>query len=191
MIHALADLFTLRFGIGVLVGIVLQRLAAFAEARYQDHRFPLPAGRRRRIGTLSKVWVVGAVAVTVFAYSLVEMQRLADCQAEFGRVVAERSAITTENDRLSREQRDLLATFAEQESLWLADLLDPPPHIDGLPADNPLRQGYTVDRTRLFFDTAAGIRARIAAISRAQEDHAQQRARNPIPDPTCGRGGSK
>ncbi|QEA10798.1 hypothetical protein [Mycobacterium phage Weirdo19] len=183
----MTDLFSVRFGIGVLVGIALQRVWAYAEARYQDRRAPLPGGPRR-IGGLNRVWVVGAVAFAVFAYSVVETQRLADCQAEFGKVLAQRSAITTENDRLSREQRDLLADFAEQEALWLADLLNPPGELADLDNSHPAYRSYERARTRQFIETTASVRERIEAISAEQAANVEERASNPIPDPTCGRG---
>lgn len=170
----IGQLWSVRFGAGVVVGMVLQRTWCFVRARWLDHKRPLPGGGHRHVPGFSKVWVVGAMVTLVMGYYIVETQRIDNCQAQFGDAVAARSAITAENDNLSRQERSAFAN-------WLRDLLNPPPEIAAQSPDDPDRQLWGLQRSQFWY-------GQIASLEAQQEANDRERANNPIPDPTCGRG---
>lgn len=167
-----SDLWSVRFGAGVLVGMAVQRAWCFAQARWLDKRRPLASGKRRRIGGLNKVYLVGAAVAVVLAYQIAEAQRLSSCQQEFAEVLSARSAITVENDRLSSQERTAFAN-------WLRDLLNPPPDIAALDPNSDERQAWALQRSQFYY-------GQIAAAEAEQAENEREAA--PIPDPTCGRG---
>lgn len=188
MIDAITNLFTWRFGIGVVVGMLGQRAWCYGRARWLDRRSPLPGCVRRRIGGLNRVWVVGAAVALVLAYQLVEAQRLASCQQDYAANTAARAKINQENDRLSLAQRELLAEFQREQTAWLVSILRPPPDIAALDRGAAERDAYNTARTASFLDRAGDLNAGIEDISLQQRDLAAERTRHPVTDPTCGRG---
>lgn len=87
-----------------------------------------------------------------------------------------RAKITEENDRLSVVQRTALGD-------WLREILLPPPDIAQLRANNPNDprvQEWGITITRHYSDI-------IQEAQRQQDDNFTERARHPLPDPTCGK----
>jgi hypothetical protein len=194
----LETIYSLPFLIGLLVGMGGQRAYCLIKARRADKRHPLPGGGHRRVGGISMTWVGGLVAVGVLGYVLLQVdqtethyRQLGDemrrCQIEFNTALRARAAITTENDQLSREQRDLLAESDEAESTWISRLINLPEDIASLTPDDPRRQDYGQTITRVYFERATKINLRITAISDRQRQLDQERLDHPLPEPTCGR----
>jgi hypothetical protein len=99
-------------------------------------------------------------------------QQNADCVREFNQVLRERSEITSENDKLSVEQRSLIYD-------WIHSLLFPPPEIASLPGSDPRREKWAISRT---LETDESFKASIEQ----QRANDARRAANPLPPPTCG-----
>jgi hypothetical protein len=109
------------------------------------------------------------------------------CQIEFNAALVARSKITTENDRLSREQRDLLAENAEAQATWVTRIVELPPEIRDLPDGDPRLTQYGRTVTRIWAQRTAQINERIRQIAVRQLELDKQRADNPLPEPSCGR----
>lgn len=110
--------------------------------------------------------------------------RVQDCQARLIEAIIEGRRLTTENDRLSREERGKLADLARYQAEWIGRLLDPPPEVKKLPTSDPVRERYGLDVTRGFFNRAAEVNQRIEQIHREQNQN--DRERPALPDPSCG-----
>jgi hypothetical protein len=95
------------------------------------------------------------------------------CQKEFNASLKARSQITSENDELSQQQRQILFD-------WIHDLIFPPQPYASMTTDDPRRQDYgmslTINTDRVFK----------ASLER-QDALQKQRDEHPLPDPTCGR----
>lgn len=102
----------------------------------------------------------------------IQTQQNADCVREFNQVLRERSKVTTENDQISIEQRELIYD-------WIHELLFPPPEIAKLPGSHPAREKWAIDLT-LKTDAA------FAKSIQQQRENEAHRAANPLPPPTCG-----
>lgn len=101
-----------------------------------------------------------------------QTQQNADCVREFNQVLRERSAVTSENDRLSIQQRTLIYD-------WIHNLIFPPPDIARLPGSDPAREKWAINLT---VETDKQFRASIEQ----QRENEARRAANPLPPPTCG-----
>jgi hypothetical protein len=112
------------------------------------------------------------MVIIVAAHMAVQNQQNADCVREFNQVLRERAAVTTENDRLSIEQRKLIYD-------WIHNLIFPPPHIAELPGSHPVREkwaiGLTLETDKKFAESI-----------QQQRENDARRAANPLPPPTCG-----
>lgn len=131
---------------------------------------------KARIRGLTVVFRWKYVAVPfVFGLTMfvaVQNQQNADCVREFNHVLRQRSEITTENDSISLEQRQLLYD-------WIHSLVFPPPDIAGLDGADPRREKWALDltiETDHKFDESMRI----------QRENEAERAAHPLPPPTCG-----
>lgn len=98
-----------------------------------------------------------------------------DCLNSLAGVLKARALIATQNDEESQIQRNEVA-------LWLRDLLNPPPDIAVLQRTNqqdPRYQEWGLAITRKHLDVINKSQAE-------QERLDTERARHPIPDPSCG-----
>lgn len=197
MTDALGIVFSLPFLIGMLVGVVAQRGYCWAVAKYQDHTNPLPRGQRHRPAAINRVWLAGIVTFVVFGYILVQVNQteekyrtlardVAACQREFNEALSKRSAISTENDRLSIEQRELLAEVDTAEAGWINQLINPPSDIAALELDDPRRQAWNIDVTRVYVERTQQLNEQVSRIATRQRELDRERADNPLPTPTCG-----
>ena len=198
MTNVLSMVYSLPFIAGGVVGAVVMRLYLRAQCRAADRKHPLPDGKRRRVPGISPVWLGGLITVMVLGYVLLQVGQteqhyrelgteMRRCQIEFNAALVARSRITTENDRLSREQRDLLAESVEANALWISRIIDLPPDIAALPEGDPRVTQYGRTVTRIYRERIDRINERIAEISARQVQLAKDRADNPLPEPTCGR----
>lgn len=197
MMHVLSILYSLPFLLGAIVGAVGMRLYQRHQCRKADHRHPLPNGRKHRMPGINHMWAGGLLTLAVLGYVLLQVEQteqhyreLGDemrrCQVEFHTALVARSAITTENDRLSREQRDLLVNSEKAEAEWISQIIDLPPEIASLPDNDPRIQQYGQVITRVYRERIDKINTRLAEISEHQRQLAQKRAENPLPEPSCG-----
>lgn len=181
---AIYSLFTWQFAAGFLVGLAIQQAFSALRARWLDRQYPLPGGRHRRGLGVNRVWAAGAVAVFILGLVMVQTQQTADyqrrlasevqsCQREFFEALRARSAITTENDRLSREER---TAFAD----WLRELLNPPPDIAALDQDDLRYQQWGLGVTEFYYSKIKGAEDQ-------QRENERERSASPLPEPTCGR----
>ena len=69
-----------------------------------------------------------------------QTQQNADCVREFNQVLRVRSEVTSENDRISIEQRELIYD-------WIHNLVVPPPEIARLPGRGPRRGKWAINLT--------------------------------------------
>lgn len=197
MSSVLGIIYSLPFVVGALVGAVTMHLYQRYQCRRADQRHPLPNGRKRHPPGLNRVWLGGLLTLVVLGYVLLQVEQtehhyreLGDemrrCQVEFHTALVARSAITTENDRLSREQRDLLVDSEQAGAQWISRIINLPPEIAALPDDDPRVQAYGRTITRAYFEQVSEINKRLAEISEHQRQLAQKRADNPLPEPSCG-----
>lgn len=189
--------YSTSFIIGAIVGMAGMKAYQWAVCRHLDKTHPLPDGRKRHAPEISRVWVGGLVALGVVGYVLLQVNQTEDhyrslgdemrrCQTEFTTALTKRSEITTRNDELSRQQRDLFAELDELHGVWLTRLITPPPDIAALPPTDQRRQDYGITVTRIYNERATKLRDEVRAIIGEQKRLADERARNPLPEPECG-----
>lgn len=106
------------------------------------------------------------------SYMAVETQQSADCVREFQQVLRDRSTVTSENDRLSIEQRELIYE-------WIHNLIFPPPDIAELPGSDPRREAWAIALTE---DTDK----KFAESLEQQRENDEYRLAHPLPPPRCG-----
>lgn len=192
----LNTIYSAEFFVGAVSGAVMMKLYQWHHCRHLDKVAPLPGGRRRHVPGIN-IPVFGAVlSVLALGYVLFQTQeteerykgladRVSSCQVVFQSNIAARSAITTENDRVSILQRDKLSELDTLTGQWIDRLLNPPPHLVGTTLADPGRQGYTLTVTRIYQEQASRLRADINALRDEATKLAEARAAHPIPDPTC------
>lgn len=112
--------------------------------------------------------LVGAIAT----YISVQTQQNADCVREFQQVLRDRASVTSENDKLSQQQRLLIYN-------WIHALVFPPPDIARLSGNDPVREKWAVDLT---VDMDRKYRASLDE----QRENDEYRAAHPLPPATCG-----
>lgn len=199
MINAVLELvYSFPFAAGLVAGVVGQRVYCHLVALYADRVHPLPNGKHRRVGAISRQWVGGLIAVLCVGYVLFQSQQTHDqtvalsqatraCQADLIRSIERGRSISAENDKLSVEQRDLLALLDEAGGIWINRLINPPEAIAKLEPDDPRRQAWGIDVTRVYYERATKLRERVNQIRVEQFRLAEERLRNELPPPNCER----
>ncbi|AYD84616.1 hypothetical protein SEA_PAITO_31 [Mycobacterium phage Paito] len=199
------NLWSWQFLAGVLAGFTLSRAWCMLKVWQLDRRYPLPDGRRRDVWAAAAVdarWVAGVVGAVFLIWSVVQTQENANenariaaeaktfaaavqqCQSDLIASILGSRAVTTDNDRLSLEERALLADGQRLGLEWLGSLVSPPPDIDRLEPNDPARSRYFIERTRVYFNQLAELNRRIDALHAEQANN--ERARPALPDPDCG-----
>ena len=194
--------------VGFVLGFITSRVWQVVKVCRLDKARPLPDGRHRskwKAIAIDPRYAAGAIAVVFLVWSVAQTQANADenkalsartqaCQArlvtaitESRKVTAENERISFEDDKLSQEERALLADLARYQSDWLGRIFDPPPDVDMLDRDDPVRERYVLDVTRGFFNRAAEVNRRIDGIHIEQRDNERARptSRPALPDPNC------
>ena len=191
--------------IGFVIGFALNRAAAVVKAFVEDRRHPLADGRhrskrkalaidQRAIGVLLMLGFIGwsvfatqqnmtnqkAAAADAKAFA----ERTQDCQTALIEAIVKSREVSADNDRLSREERALLAELGRRQAGWIGKLLEPPANIKPLEPTDPIRRQYETDVTRAFFVRVGEINTRIDAIHAEQERNDAERPA--LPDPHCG-----
>lgn len=161
MLNWLLDLFTIEHLGYFTSGVGATCVWHLVKARYQH-----------RIVIIKWQYITVPVAVLIAGYMAIQNQQNADCVREFNQVLRQRSQITSENDKLSIEQRTLIYN-------WMHDLVFPPPEIARLPGTDPNREKYAIDLT---LETDKRFRESL----QQQRENDARRAANPLPPPTCG-----
>jgi hypothetical protein len=179
LVDLVNNLFTWGFAAGFLVGFCIERAWRWADTWWLNRH--ARDGKRYRVGGINSKWVAGTIVVFVVGLVMVETQRNSNCIDEFKVTLVKRSAITAENDRLSIEQRELLADNQRAEAEWINSLLRPPRKIDELAPGDPVREAWAVAISEDYFDHADKVNAWIKAISDEQRRNDEERARNPAP----------
>ncbi|UJQ86542.1 membrane protein [Mycobacterium phage PenguinLover67] len=198
MNNVLETLYSLPFVAGLLAGIIGMKAWQYIQCRIADRRHPLPGGSHRHTPPISRVYVAGLLVIAVTGYVLLQTgqterhykslaQNVANCQREFNEALRERAEISNQNDKLSIEQRDLLAKSLDAGSEWVNQLIILPPDLADLPRTSPRVEQYGIDVTRAYYDRIGRYRERINEISAEQQRLADQRAANPLPEPNCGK----
>lgn len=109
----------------------------------------------------------------------------AHCMSELLTTINARSAITTENDKLSVEQRDALATANNAQNDWIASLLNPPRDIAVLPVNDQRRSDWGLMVTQEYFAKASVISKTISDSRTKQASLIKTRENHPFPEPDC------
>jgi hypothetical protein len=118
-------------------------------------------------------YLVLPLAMAIVLNIALQTQANADCVREFNDVLRTRVQITTENDEVSREQRELIYQ-------WIHGLIFPAdPATARLELDDPRREQDALELT---------IRTdkRFRELIEQQRGYERQRAENPLPPATCG-----
>lgn len=213
----LTNFMSWSFAVSLVLGFLLSRVWEIVKVCRADKRNPLPSGKRRskwKALSVDPRYFTGAVAVAFLFWSVITTQgntddnrenareatafagRVQQCQAQLitaiidsRKVTAQIERLAADDDRLSQEERKLLADGQVLLVEWVGKLLDPQdPRVKDLSPENPVRQQYNVDVTRGFFIRAGEINKRIVAIHEEQacNDAARPAARPELPEPDCG-----
>lgn len=160
----------IRYGVAVGVGVIIGNL--FTRGKTKKGRTIPVIERTTKTFTLTTVLllVVSLVAVVNTAYNA---NKQATCNSEFRRVIKERSDITVQDGTL-RDRLDVLSNKEEAALLPLVQNL-----VNGSPNEVVLS---SVNDLRVVIDSNVKERVNIAEQQRAI---AEQRAKNPYPDPRC------
>lgn len=163
MVNWLFELFTLEHLGYYVLGVASACVWHVLKARIQH-----------RILVIRWQYMAVPLVLGLVAYMGVQTQKSADCVREFNQALRVRAEITSENDRLSIEQRELIYD-------WIHSLIFPPdPEIAVLPTDHP-------DRTRYSVWLTIETDKKFAASIEEQRENDEAWAANPLPPPTCGR----
>lgn len=166
----------------ILFGIGLTQVWQWVKCKYYNWKHP---EEHHEAGKVDWFWVAAAVIFFVmiaigiqnqhtYSFATQLAQDTKACQIEFNQALKARAQITTENDELSQEQREVVFH-------WMHDLIFPPAPYDKMSTDDPRRQQWGIDRT-------IGASKRFQASIDRQEEIQKKREAHPLPDPTCGRG---
>lgn len=196
MSNALAVVYSLPFVAGAVAGAGLMKLYQWHHCRHLDKLHPLPGGRKRRVPGISQQWWGGLVAIAVLGYVLLQVNqteasykklaaRIEACQTGLASAINVRADISTQNDALSVQQRDLLTELDDASGTWINRLINPPPDIAALDLNDPRRQAWGFDVTRVYYERATKLRQRISEIREEQSQLAEERNRRPMPAPSC------
>lgn len=112
------------------------------------------------------------MAIAVMLYIAMQTQQNANCVREFQQVLRDRSTITSDNDRISQDQRKLVYE-------WIHNLVFPPPDIAKLDGNDPVREKWAINLT---LETDKQFRDSLEQ----QQDNDDYRAAHPLPPPQCG-----
>lgn len=198
MIHILELVYSLPFFLGLIIGICGQRCYVHARVYWLNKTRPRGDGNPHKASGISRVWAAGLVTAAVLGYVLLQSEQTHQetvglakdtqrCQAEFNTALRTRFLIGEQNDKLSREQRALFAEIDEVTGVWINRLINPPPQIAALAINDPRRQAWDLDVTRVYFERTTKIREQVAAVAAQQDGLVQERRDHPLPEPTCGR----
>lgn len=202
------NLWSWSFLAGLVAGFLLNRAWMLAKTCWLNKHRPLSGGRQRSkwvAVSFDRRWLIRLLAVAFLGWSVITTstnasdvtalsERTRDCQAalivairDSRGVTAANERISADNDRLSKEERQLLADLARYQSEWLGRILDPPPEVKALERGSPIRERYNLDVTRGFFNRAAEVNRRIDAIHAEQDQNERDRPKScpPLPDPEC------
>lgn len=198
MTHLLATVYSPAFIIGLLAGIVGQRIYCWQRAKWMDRHHPNADGSAHPIGGLDRMWIGGLVALAILGYVLLQAQethndtvalseRTLQCQADLIRFIERSRDISAQNDELSVRQRKLFADLDELQGVWLTRVVSPDnPEIAALDVEDPRREAWAFDVTIVYNERAAKVRAEVRAITEEQDRLADERQANELPDPRCG-----
>lgn len=158
-----------------LVGFLTCYLGHAVKQRYL-HRRPhiswLRAGIAVGIAVIVLTSFQSSIAYNLANETATEVQQ---CQKDFNVALRARAKLAEENDRWSQVQRKALGD-------WLHAILLPPPDIAALRVTNPNDVKVTEWGIRI-----TTYYSEIVQHAQQQQDAAlAERARHPLPDPTCG-----
>lgn len=200
-----ANLLSWSFVVGVVAGFALSRIWCVLKLFRLDRTDPLPNGRRRpklEALAIDRRYLAGAVAVAFLSWSVLQTEANAEenariaagardfaaavqkCNAELIAAITGSRQITADNDRLSKEERALLADGQRASREWVGALLQPPADVAALPEGSAERIRYEIETTRNYFARIGRIQARIDAVH--DEQNRNERERPALPDPQCG-----
>lgn len=194
------NLWSWSFLAGLVAGFVLNRSIALAHTCWLDRHRPLANGRKRskwKALSFDRRWLVALLAVAFLGWSVIttsanaeENKALAEenarlsaeaaafaeraqrCQAELIVAISGSRRVTADNDRLSVEERRLLADGQRVVMEFAGQLLDPA---------TPEEQR---ERVRRLFERLSGNQALIDA--KEAEQAQNERERPALPEPFCG-----
>lgn len=198
MTGVLDIVYSLPFVAGMVVGIAGMRFYQWLKCRWEDRHNPLPGGAHHRPAGINRVYLAGLLVLAVVGYILLQTGQterhykslaasVAQCQREFNGALKARSEISNQNDKLSIEQRELLAKSLDAQAEWINRLLILPPDLADLPRTDTRVEQYGLDVTRVFFDRVGKYQKRINEITAEQASLIAQRQANPLPEPNCGK----
>lgn len=191
-------IYSLPFIIGFFAGLIGMRIYQQVWCHYQNKHHPHPDGTPHKVGRISPRAVGALIVLGVTAYVLVQVKETEQhyielgnemwrCQAEFLDTMNTRTQITTENDRVSAEQRELLGEIQNLQTTWIERLMDPPPELEGSSLTDQRRVDYTRTVTRLYYDRITTLLKQVNQLNDHQLELERARADNPLPPPTCPR----
>jgi hypothetical protein len=194
--NILTTIYSWAFLAGAVSGVVLMRAAQYAQCKWADQHSPLPGGRKRTPGALSRAWVGGLIAVGTLGYVLLQVgqtesryqgraDRVERCNAELIRAATDKDNIREKYDRLSIEQRNHLTDLDAASGAWVHRLVTPPERLAGLPFNDPARYDYFLTITKVYSDRTSELRQRIAEIREEQTALQKDLADHPLPSPSC------
>lgn len=122
------------------------------------------------------------VAYNLAAKTAVETK---ECAKVFQEALIKSRDITTVNDKLSVDQRNLLAEKDRLETEFWMKVLAPPEPIGSMDINDPVRQTYGLAVLKEYTVASAKLESKIQDITDQQIKLAESRP--PLPDPTCGK----
>lgn len=201
----LTNLWSMSFFVGLVCGFLLNRAYCLLHTLWLNRYRPLPSGRRRSLLDSISVnprAIAALIGISVAFWSVYQTQANANenariaaetrvfaiavkqCQEQLiGAIIGSRE-ITTDNDRLSVMERDLLAETQRIGGEWVGGLLSPPADIARLDVNDPVRVQYNTGVTRWYFQRLGELNRAIDAVQDEQAANAQSRPA--LPDPDCG-----
>lgn len=193
------NLVSWSLGIGFVIGFVANRTVALLRACWGKHT---DARTKWDAVSVDPRWMAGIVAVLFLSWSVYQTQantngnaqnaaeakafaaRVQACNAQLIASINANKDVSADNDRLSREERQLLSDGQRFSNEWIGQLINPPPEVAHLDYSDPVRQRYGIDVSRAFFDRIGRLNNRIEAVHTEQDKN--ERERPPLPKPDCG-----
>lgn len=171
-------LFTvLRYLAAVLVGFVIGRIFALRAQKENGTAVKRPiVNKTNRNFTLLVITLLVLAVISVVS-TAVQVSKQADCNQQFRDALVTRAAITAEETKLQDELTQLNTSDAEGLRDFLTAIIQQPPNAPEGSLDDELAsyQKLVADNTQKRDD-----------VLKRRDELRQDRAENPLPQPTCG-----
>jgi hypothetical protein len=189
------SLFTLGGAIDLAVGFLLRALYCRIKMRVLDRLHPEEAPHRQVMKMVVVAWAIGIIGII---YTGAQTQRTHDqtlglatavnrCWAESYKQASAQIDLNAQNDKISRQQQALQREYDRATSDWIKSLIAPPGGLADMDTNSPERKTWAMHVTAEYQSTLNDLGEQSDALVNQRKALDDERAKHPIPEPTCGK----